>query len=98
MTPVRRLREQAGLTQDLLAKCSGLTQQTISRYETGVGSPTLRTLDRLAEAVGVRVIVSFAPGNPDDESVRSLSAPGGSSVTGASGGQPTNRRRDLWTI
>ncbi len=66
MTPVRHLREQAGLTQDLLTQRAGITQQTISRYETGRRSPTLKSLELLAEAVGLRVIVSFAPAETGD--------------------------------
>ncbi len=61
MSVVRELRFRDGLTQQFLAKASGITAQTISRYETGRKSPTLRTLDRLAAAVGLRVVVSFAP-------------------------------------
>jgi transcriptional regulator with XRE-family HTH domain len=59
MSAVGRLRTQAGLTQQLLADRSGISQQTISRYETEKGSPTLRTLDRLAHSVGLRALVSF---------------------------------------
>jgi len=60
MSVVRDLRLRAGLTQKLLADLSGITAQTISRYETGRRNPTLTTLDRLAAAVGLDVIVSFA--------------------------------------
>jgi len=63
---VRELRFRAGLTQQLLAEASGITAQTISRYETGRKSATLRILDRLAAAVGLRIIVSFAPAETDD--------------------------------
>lgn len=58
---VRKLREQAGLTQQLLGDRAGLSQQTISWYETGQGSPTLRMLNRLAASVGLEVVVIFEP-------------------------------------
>ena len=63
MNVVRELRYQAGLTQDLLAKAAGTHSQTISLYEVGRTSPTWRMLLRLADAVGLELIVSFAPKN-----------------------------------
>lgn len=50
----RRLVEErtgAGLTQQELAKLSGLRQETISRLESGKHSPTVRTIDRIIEAI-----------------------------------------------
>lgn len=61
MSVVRDLRERVHLTQQLLSDLSGITAQTISRYETGRRSPTLKALDQLAEAAGLRVEVSFVP-------------------------------------
>lgn len=59
MNVVRELREQAGLTQDLLARLSGVHRSMISKYETGDRSPRLDTLQRLARAVELEVVVSF---------------------------------------
>jgi hypothetical protein len=42
-----RYGDIAGLTRRLLANASGITTQTIPRYETGRRSPTLHTLDPL---------------------------------------------------
>ena len=63
MNIVRELRYHAGLIQDLLAKAAGTHSQTISLYEVGRTSPTWRMLLRLADAVGLELIVSFAPKN-----------------------------------
>ena len=57
MSIIRELRERAGLTQTLLAKLSGVSTRTISEYESGRGSPTLRMLARLATAAGVDVVL-----------------------------------------
>ncbi len=98
VTPVRHLREQASLTQQLLADLSGVTQQTISRYETGTGSPTLKMLNRLAEAVDLHVIVSFTPvvtdGAPLD---RALSVDRIESGPRAPAGCSVSPPGDLWT-
>lgn len=61
MHPVRRLRWLAGLTQAQLAGLAGTSQATIAAYESGAKSPTLRTLERLAEAGGLQAAVEFVP-------------------------------------
>lgn len=49
---VRQLRMAAGLTQLELARRSGSTQPAIARLELGLRLPTLRTLEKLACALG----------------------------------------------
>ena len=49
---VIELREQHGLTQAELAVRCGIDQGDISRIERGATSPTARTLQRIAEALG----------------------------------------------
>jgi len=49
------LREQKGLTQAQLAERCGIDQGDISRIERGSTSPTARTLQRIAEALGADV-------------------------------------------
>ncbi len=61
MNVVRELREQAGLTQELLARLSGVERSMISRYETGVTSPRMDILYRLAEAVNLEIVVALRP-------------------------------------
>ncbi len=50
---VRRRREHVHLTQQELAAKTGLTQSHISRIENAELSPSHRTVDRLAAALGV---------------------------------------------
>jgi transcriptional regulator with XRE-family HTH domain len=50
---LRAVREAAGLTQEQLATRSGVTQETISRLERGSHTPQARTLQRLADALGI---------------------------------------------
>lgn len=49
---VVELREKHGLTQAQLAERSGIDQADISRIERGATSPTARTLQRVADALG----------------------------------------------
>jgi transcriptional regulator with XRE-family HTH domain len=61
MNVVLGLRQRVGLTQELLAELSGVRRSTISRYENGHASPTLETLQRLADPASLDVVVAFEP-------------------------------------
>lgn len=56
---LRQLREQAGLSQEALATKSGLDRTYISLLERGLRQPTLKTLDRLAGALNIRLTALF---------------------------------------
>jgi transcriptional regulator with XRE-family HTH domain len=59
---IREMRLSRGWTQADLAKASGKVQETISELENpNYGSYTYKTLQRLAEAFDVALIVKFAP-------------------------------------
>ena len=49
MDNLKKLREEAGLSQQKLADQLGLTQQSIFSYETGAYEPDISTLKRLAD-------------------------------------------------
>jgi len=54
-------RNRAGLTQKELARKMRTTQPAVARLESGRTRPSLRTLERLAEATGSRLLISFEP-------------------------------------
>lgn len=57
---IAELRNQRGLTQQELAKLMGTSQQAISRIESGdYEGFTLKTLEKIAEATGMRVKIEF---------------------------------------
>ncbi len=56
-------RNRAGLTQQELARKMRTTQPVVARLESGRVRPSMRTLDRLAEATGSRLLISFEPRN-----------------------------------
>lgn len=56
---IRDLREKRGLSQRELAGRLGTTQSAVARLEAGNVSPSLPTLDKAAEALGVELVVSF---------------------------------------
>jgi len=50
---LRSQRRLAKLTQEKLAHAAGLNRNVVGMLERGEMSPTLRTVDRLAEALGI---------------------------------------------
>ena len=54
-------RKEAGLTQKDLAERTGIAQADISKMENGNGNPSLKTLQRLAAGMGMRLKVEFVP-------------------------------------
>jgi DNA-binding XRE family transcriptional regulator len=44
-------RKAAGLSQEQLAKLAGIRQETLCRLETGKHSPTIRTVDKIDQAL-----------------------------------------------
>src|ERR1700733_12558894 len=58
---VMDVRNRAGLTQQQLARKMGTTQPVVARLESGRSRPSMRTLERLADATGSRLLISFVP-------------------------------------
>lgn len=63
---VLEYRLDHGLTQQQLAESTGTSLPQISRIESGVHNPTLKTLQRLAEVMGKQLTVSFVDAVVDD--------------------------------
>lgn len=54
-------RKRTGLTQKQLSERTGISQSDISKFETGGGNPSLRTLQRLAAGMGTVLRIEFLP-------------------------------------
>ena len=52
-------RKQLGLTQKQLSEKTVIAQADISKIENGNANPSLKTLQRLASAMGKKVKISF---------------------------------------
>ena len=57
---VREMREQRGWTQGQLATAAGMTQSAVARFEAGGTVPTIPVLDRVAQALGAKLVVTLA--------------------------------------
>lgn len=54
-------RKNTGLTQKELSEKTGIAQGDISKLETGNANPSLRTLQRLAAGMGMKLKLEFLP-------------------------------------
>lgn len=54
-------RAEAGITQTELSRRTGIAQTDISKLERGNGNPSLKTLKRLAEGLGMTLELKFKP-------------------------------------
>ena len=56
-----RAREEQNISQRQLSERTGIAQADISRIETGDGNPTLRTLQKIAQGLGMALRLDFVP-------------------------------------
>ncbi len=52
---IKDRRESLQVTQDMLADISGVSLRALKQLESGKGNPTLETLSKLAEALGLEL-------------------------------------------
>lgn len=53
---IAALRERRGMTQEVLASKARINRVTLARLERAMHEPTLDTLDRIARALGVKLV------------------------------------------
>ncbi len=54
-------RKSSGITQRQLAERTGIAQADISKLETGSANPSLKTMQRLASGMNMKLKVEFVP-------------------------------------
>lgn len=54
-------RGSVGMTQCCLAEETGIYQADISKIERGLANPSLHTLQRLADGMGMEIVIEFVP-------------------------------------
>lgn len=58
---ILRARVEKGMTQAQIAKKMGTTQSSIARVESGKSHPTIPFMQRLAEALDMKLEIKFVP-------------------------------------
>jgi transcriptional regulator with XRE-family HTH domain len=69
---IRKLRVAKGLSQEALAVDAGLDRSYIGRLERAVENPTIETLGKLADALGVRLVDLVEEPGPEEVAPRTL--------------------------
>jgi transcriptional regulator with XRE-family HTH domain len=72
---LRARRTAAGRTVASVAADAGLSVPYIANLENGRGNPTTAALTRLAEALGMRLVVTLVPGEAQDGAPASAETP-----------------------
>ena len=62
---IKDRRESLRVTQEMLAELSGVGLRTLKQFERGKGNPTLITLQKLADALGMEVTLKIKDLNTD---------------------------------
>ena len=52
---IKQRREALNVTQEQLAEICGVGLRTLKQFESGKGNPTLKTLYKLADALGLKL-------------------------------------------
>jgi transcriptional regulator with XRE-family HTH domain len=55
ITMIKERRESLQVTQETLAELSGVGLRTVKQFESGKGNPTLITLQKLGDALGLEL-------------------------------------------
>lgn len=63
---IRQTRMARGMSQERLGQAADLDRKTVSRIETGTGSPLLDHLLRIARALNVEPALLLTPLSPDE--------------------------------
>jgi transcriptional regulator with XRE-family HTH domain len=62
---LKERREALQVTQEMLADISGVSLRTLKQFESGKGNPTLETLTKLSEALGLEVNLQVKSQQPN---------------------------------
>ena len=56
---IKARRESLKVTQETLAELSGVGLRTLKQFESGKGNPTLMTLQKLGDVLGLEISISI---------------------------------------
>lgn len=72
ITTVKERRENLKVNQEYLAKLSGVGLRTLKQFESGKGNPTLQTIQKIADVLGLEVCLKVKTVIPDEEGKNTL--------------------------
>ena len=63
---IKERREVMQVTQETLAELSGVGLRTLKQFESGKGNPTLLTLHKLADVLGMEICLKIKNLTPEE--------------------------------
>ncbi len=63
---IKERRKGLQVTQETLAELSGVGLRTLKQFESGKGNPTLLTLHKLADVLGMEICLKIKNMNADE--------------------------------
>jgi len=69
---IKERRENLKVNQENLAKLSGVGLRTLKQFESGKGNPTLQTLQKIADVLGLELCLKVKTKITDEEGKNSL--------------------------
>lgn len=95
---LRRLRQEAGLSQQALADASGLSRRMIVNLEGGDTNVSLSSLDKLASALGATFVQMISDPAAEPRRIEALAwrGRGADSLARLLGSVPARRDAQLW--
>jgi len=67
ISTIKERREGLKVTQENLAKLSGVGLRTLKQFEGGKGNPTLQTIQKLADTLGLEVCLKVKTQKTDHQ-------------------------------
>jgi transcriptional regulator with XRE-family HTH domain len=69
---IKERRENLKVNQENLAKLSGVGLRTLKQFESGKGNPTLKTIQKIAEVLGLEVCLKVKTEITDEKGKNTL--------------------------
>jgi len=63
---IQNRRAMLLVNQEMLAELSGVSLRTLKQFESGKGNPTLKTVGKLADALGLELTLKVKNLNPNE--------------------------------
>ncbi len=64
---IKERRENLKVNQENLAKLSGVGLRTLKQFESGKGNPTLQTIQKIADVLGLKICLKVKTNITDEE-------------------------------
>lgn len=69
---IKERRENLKVNQENLAKLSGVGLRTLKQFESGKGNPTLQTIQKIADVLGLEMCLKVKTNITDEEGKNTL--------------------------